>query len=115
MEPLEPYTLPPSVEYAEGALAQLLLDALPSAALLTDADGKIVAANSQAELLLGWVTPAMEGQSAHELLDCHLENHAETNEGCPIARVLHGGNVKYVLIAYGFGAAFGSCGPRTHA
>jgi PAS domain S-box-containing protein len=94
MEPLEPNTLPPSAEYAERALAQLLLDALPSAALLTDSDGRIVAANSQAELLLGWVAPVMEGQSAHELLDCRLENHAESNEGCPIERVLHGGSVE---------------------
>jgi signal transduction histidine kinase len=93
MEPLEPHMLPASAEYAERAVSQLLLDALPSAALLTDAAGRIVAANGQAELLLGWVAPVLEGQSAHELLECRLEDRAGVDE-CPIEKVLHGGHVE---------------------
>ncbi len=94
MEPLEPYMLPASAEYAERAVSQLLLDALPSAALLTDNDGRIVAANGQAELLLGWVAPVLEGQSAHDLFDCRVEDCANGVEECPIEKVLHGGNVE---------------------
>jgi signal transduction histidine kinase len=84
---------PPSVEYAERAVMQLLLDALPSAALLTDADGKIVAANSQAELLLGWVAPLLEGESAHDLIDCRSDSHPDGPDACPVERVLRGGEV----------------------
>jgi signal transduction histidine kinase len=93
MEPLEPRMLPPSAEYAERAVSQLLLDALPSAALLTDADGRIVAANGQAELLLGWIAPVLEGQLAHELLECRLEDPAGVDE-CPIEKVLRGGHIE---------------------
>jgi signal transduction histidine kinase len=84
----------PNAEHAERAVAQLLLDALPSAALLTDVDGRVVATNGQAELLLGWAAPLLEGQSAHELLDCRLENHVGGAEDCPIQRVLHSGDVE---------------------
>ncbi|MGH7929090.1 MAG: histidine kinase dimerization/phospho-acceptor domain-containing protein, partial [Candidatus Binatia bacterium] len=94
MEPLEPHMLPPSVEYAERAVAQLLLDALPAAAVLTDPDGRVVAANGQAELFLGWGVPVLEGQSAHELFGCRSENHTDGLEECPIERVLHGGSVE---------------------
>jgi signal transduction histidine kinase len=83
-----------SAEYAERAVSQLLLDALPSAALLTDADGRIVAINGQAELLLGWVTAALEGQPAHELFDCRLEDHAGALDECPIQKVLQGGKAE---------------------
>jgi PAS domain S-box-containing protein len=70
----------------------LLLDALPSAALLTDAAGRILAVNSQAELLLGWVAPVLEGQSAHELFDCRLEDRGGQVDQCPIEKVLRGGH-----------------------
>ena len=94
MEPLESRMLPPSAEYAERAVAQLLLDSLPAAAVLTDPDGRVVAANGLAELFLGWGAPVLEGQSAHELFDCRSENHAGDPGECPIERVLHGGNIE---------------------
>ena len=94
MEPVAPLLVPAGVEAAERAIAQLLLDALPSAALLTDADGRIVAANGQAELLLGWVAPVLEGQLAHELLDCRSEHHTDGLQECPVEKVLHGGTVE---------------------
>lgn len=94
MGSLEPHMLSPSAEHAERAVSQLLLDALPSAALLTDNDGRIVAANGQAELLLGWVSPVLEGQSAHDLLECRLEDRVSGVEACPIEKVLQGGNVE---------------------
>ena len=93
MKLLEP-NLPASAEYAERAVSQLLLDALPAAALLTDTDGRIVAVNSQAELLLGWVTPVLEGQSAHELFACSRQNGFDGVDRCPIGNVLHGGAVE---------------------
>jgi signal transduction histidine kinase/PAS domain-containing protein len=93
MKLLEP-NLPASAEYAERAVSQLLLDALPAAALLTDTDGRIVAVNSQAELLLGWVTPVLEGQFAHELFACSRQNGFDGVDRCPIANVLHGGAVE---------------------
>jgi signal transduction histidine kinase/PAS domain-containing protein len=80
-----------SAECAERAVSQLLLDALPSAALLTDSNGRILAVNGQAELLLGWVAPVLEGQSAHELFDCRLEEPAGALHDCPIQKVLSGG------------------------
>jgi signal transduction histidine kinase len=86
--------VPPSAEYAERAVAQLLLDALPSAALLTDAEGKIIATNGQAELLLGWIAPVLEGQLVHELLDCRAEDNANGADECPIDKVLRGSNVE---------------------
>jgi signal transduction histidine kinase len=89
-----PHTIPPSAEYAERAMAQLLLDALPSAALLTDADGRIIGANGQAELLLGWTAPVLEGQLVHELIDCRFENHPESADPCPVDRVLCGGTIE---------------------
>ena len=94
MEQLEAHSLSRSAEYAEGAVVQLLLDALPSAAVLTDAAGRVVAANGQAELLLGWSVPQLEGQPAHELFDCSSGNFADGQQQCPIERVLHGGSVQ---------------------
>jgi signal transduction histidine kinase len=85
---------PPGVDAAERAIAQLLLDALPSAAFLTDADGRIVGANGRAELLLGWVAPVLEGQLAHELIDCRSENHTDGMEECPVEKVIRGGNAE---------------------
>ena len=78
MEPLEHAPLPASPADTERAVSQLLLDALPSAALLTDPDGRIVAINGQAELFLGWVAPVLQGQSAHELFDCRAEAGASS-------------------------------------
>ncbi|HEX2226514.1 MAG TPA: PAS domain-containing protein, partial [Candidatus Binatia bacterium] len=94
MEPLEHAPLPASAEYAERAVSQLLLDALPSAALLTDPDGRIVAINGEAELLLGWVAPVLQGQSAHELFDCRAQDGAGAVEECPIKRILRGGKAE---------------------
>jgi signal transduction histidine kinase len=94
MEPVTTPPVPSGVEAAERAIAQLLLDALPSAALLTDAVGRIVAANGQAELLLGWVAPILEGQLAHELLECRSEHQTGGLEECPVEKVLHGGTVE---------------------
>jgi len=72
----------------------LLLDAVPSAALLTDANGKIIAANGQAELLLGWIAPVLEGRRVHEVLDCRSGDNADGPEECPVEKVLRGGNVE---------------------
>ena len=74
----------------EPGLAQLLLDALPSCALVVDPEGRIVALNLQAERVLGWGAAVLEGQFAHEILDCHDEESAHSSDGCPIARVLTG-------------------------
>lgn len=77
-------------EEAERAITQLLLNALPSGALVMDPQGKIVALNLQAETLLGWAAPALEGQSAHNALECRVEAAADSLEDCPITRVLRG-------------------------
>jgi signal transduction histidine kinase len=94
LEPITPHRVPPSVEYAERAVAQLLLDALPSAALLMNTDGKIVAANAQTELLLGWAAAVLEGRFVHDLLGCRLERQGDDPEECPIEKVLQGGHVE---------------------
>ena len=39
-------------------------------------------------------TPVLEGQLAHELLDCRSENHADGVEECPVEKVIRGGNVE---------------------
>jgi PAS domain S-box-containing protein len=77
-------------EDAERAITQLLLNALPSGALVIDPQGKIAALNLQAETLLGWAAPALEGQSAHDALECRVEAAADSLEDCPITRVLSG-------------------------
>ena len=76
-----------------GAVVQLLLDALPSGALLTDGCGKILMLNQQAERLLGWPAAKLIGQLAHEWFDCYLEEFAAEPENCPIARTLQGENI----------------------
>jgi PAS domain S-box-containing protein len=81
-------------EDAERTILQLLLESLPSGALMMDPQGKIVALNSQAEALLGWAASVLEGQSAHEILECRSEDGAEFSESCPILRVLGGGSVE---------------------
>jgi signal transduction histidine kinase len=75
-------------------MAQLLLDALPSAAVLTNADGRIVGSNGQAELLLGWTAAVLEGQLVHELIDCRFENYADGADPCPVDHVLRGESIE---------------------
>ena len=75
---------------AEQGIIQLFLDALPSAALLVDPEGKIMAVNRQAESVIGWTATSLEGHSAHQLLQCRLEDAADLPENCPIARALAG-------------------------
>ena len=76
-----------------GDVVQLLLNALPSGALLTDGCGKIIMLNQQAERLLGWPAAKLIGQPAHEWFDCYLEDLAAEPENCPISRTLHGENI----------------------
>ena len=75
------------------AITRLLLEALPSGALVIDPQGKVAALNLQAEMLLGWAAPILEGQSAHEILQCHVGDATHASEDCPIARVLNGDTV----------------------
>jgi PAS domain S-box-containing protein len=74
-------------------VAQLLLDALPSCALVVDPEGRIAAVNLQAERVLGGGAAALEGQLVHEILDCRDEDSRNSSEDCPIARVLSGTTV----------------------
>lgn len=74
----------------ESTLRQSLLDALPAAALLIDHEGKISAANAQAERLLGWTLASLEGKSAHELLQCRVEESGGAEGQCPIEETLTG-------------------------
>ncbi len=94
MKPETPLMVRASAEAAERAVAELLLDALPSAAFLTDSEGRIVAVNGQAEMLLGWGGQALEGQRAHELLDCRAEKHGDGAVECPVENVLRGASVE---------------------
>ncbi len=89
MDPLIP---PYSSEAAERAITQLLLEALPSGALVIDPRGRIAALNLQVEMVLGWAVPALEGQLVHEILRCRVEGVADSSEDCPVARVLQGSN-----------------------
>lgn len=84
------HPIPPhSSEAAERAVTHLLLDALPSGAVLIDPHGRVVALNLQAETFLGWSAPALEGQSVHELFACRTED-AGAAASCPITGVLGG-------------------------
>src|SRR5260221_9297183 len=65
------------------------LSALPVAAGVLDALGRIVALNSEAENLLGWGESAWIGQSLHELIDCTFPARASEPSCCPVAYVLH--------------------------
>ena len=86
-------TTPQSSEPAERGVAQLLLDALPSCALLMDPEGRIAAVNLQAATALGWRAELLEGQHGHEILDCRVESGQGLPEDCPIATVLSGGSI----------------------
>lgn len=71
------------------AIAQML-DALPSCAIVVDPEARIAAVNLQAERVLGWGAAELEGQLAHEVLDCRNEGLGQPGNFCPIARVLSG-------------------------
>lgn len=75
---------------AERGIVELLLEALPAAALLVGADGRIAAVNRQAQVILGWTAMSLEGQSAHDLMHCVAEDFHDSAEPCPIARILQG-------------------------
>jgi PAS domain S-box-containing protein len=81
-----------SSEATERAVTLLLLEALPSGALVIDPQGIIVALNLQAENLLSWGAPALEGQYAHDVLECRVEDPADDAD-CPVAGVLGGGSL----------------------
>ena len=89
MNPVTNLTPRHSSEAAERAITQLLLEALPSGAVVVDPAGRVTALNLEAEKLLGWAGPALEGQSAHDMLECRVEPAAEKSD-CPIAGVLGG-------------------------
>ena len=84
---------PQSSGPAERGVAQLLLEALPSCALVIDPEGRIAAVNLQAEAVLGWRAELLEGRLAHEILDCRVESGQRLPEDCPIATVLSGGSI----------------------
>jgi len=84
----------PVTKGGERQLIALLLEALPLGALLIDGEGKIAAANRQAELFLGWASTALRGQSAHALLQCHMEELGPAPENCPVGRALAGERVE---------------------
>ena len=71
-----------SAEDAERGIMQLLLDALPTGALLIDPDGGIVALNQQAESVLGWAAPALAGKPAHEVLNCYRSEERRVGKEC---------------------------------
>ncbi|MSP39944.1 MAG: PAS domain-containing protein [Deltaproteobacteria bacterium] len=77
-------------DVADRDRVELLLAALPSCAILTDSTGNIMIVNPQAELFLGWPSAALMGQSAHELLNCYLEDLSAVPANCPLARILAG-------------------------
>jgi PAS domain S-box-containing protein len=81
---------PSAPEISPIGVARLLLDALPSCAIVVDPDGRITAVNLQAERVLGWGAAVLEGQFIHEILDCREEDAGQSPEECPIARVLGG-------------------------
>jgi signal transduction histidine kinase len=89
--PAQPIILPEEAsQAAQKAITQLLLEALPSGAVVIDSQGKVAALNLQAERLLGWAAPALEGKSAHDALECRLEGAVDDSNPCPIASVLNG-------------------------
>lgn len=90
MNRLTDSTAPHHSEAAGQAITELLLDALPSAALIMDPNGKVAALNLQAEMVLGWAAMALEGRPVHEILRCRLEDGANSSEDCPIERALAG-------------------------
>ena len=93
MENLREWGTAQQLEVSDRAFSQLLLDALPSAALVLDPFGKIVGVNLEAEMLLGWPAPALLGRVAHEMLECRAEATADGSEDCPVASALKAGSV----------------------
>jgi len=85
--------IPHAIEKGIVAITQLLLEALPLSALVVDPKGKITTLNPQAELLLGWGAPLLRGKSAHEVLECHFRDSANTADHCPIDKVLGEGSL----------------------
>ncbi|HVO95622.1 MAG TPA: ATP-binding protein [Terriglobales bacterium] len=82
------------IEEAERAVLQVLFDALPSGVVLVEPDGRVGAINQQAELFFGWPAPSLEGQRAHELFECRMEDSEDSPENCPVTRVLAGDEVR---------------------
>jgi PAS domain-containing protein len=94
MDLLTHSTFSHSAESAERAIIQLLIDALPSNALIIDPQGKVAALNLQAEIFLGWGLPLLEGQSVHEILECHAKSMGDSSGDCPILRLIGGEKVE---------------------
>jgi PAS domain S-box-containing protein len=94
MDSLTHSTARHGAEDTERSIIQLLIEALPSAAIILDPQAKITALNLQAEMFLGWGATVLEGQSAHEILDCRAEDTTDSPIDCPISRVLNGGSVE---------------------
>ena len=82
------------LEEPRKSLAQALLDALPTAALVVDSYGRVAATNPQAELFLGWSAAKLVGQPVHEMLECRVDDTAKRTEDCPVARLLRGSDVE---------------------
>lgn len=80
----------PAAKRGAAPLIPSLLDALPLGVLVIDREGKIAAANRQAEIFFGWTAAALEGQLAHDLLQCRMEELPEAPRDCPISRALTG-------------------------
>lgn len=73
------------------SFAHALLDALPMAALVADAHGRIAALNPQAELFLGWNATSIERHLVHDILECRMDDTGELADDCPVTRMLNGG------------------------
>src|SRR5262249_10202499 len=93
MDHLDQSTMIHNGDDIKPAITRLLLEALPSGAMVIDPQGKVTALNLQAEMLLGWAAPILEGQPAHEILQCRVGDAKHSSEDCPIARVLNGETV----------------------
>jgi PAS domain S-box-containing protein len=79
---------------SERALVQHLLDALPSAALLIAPDERIAAVNVQAERLLDYEAPMLEGRFAHDVLGCVCHTQAGAASECPVTQALRSGKAE---------------------
>ena len=90
MDMLDPSAATRNPGEDEQAIVQLLLEALPSSALVINPQGKVAALNQQAEVLLGWGAPVLEGQPAHEILECRYKDTVDASVDCPVASVLKG-------------------------
>ncbi|MBM4260922.1 MAG: PAS domain-containing protein [Deltaproteobacteria bacterium] len=76
------------------SFAQALLDALPMAALVADARGRIAALNPQAELFLGWSTASIQLHPVHDILECRMDDTGEPADDCPVTRLLSGSTLE---------------------